>query len=101
MHWTQKRGHCLCSIDLPSRQVHRHVWPCRSRKRRVVSQFEDLQACYLKLRKQGHHSGAEANGSMDGLHSGMSYHCSTVSLMEQHCKNHGAASAEKRLLIAH
>lgn len=42
---------------------------CRSRKRRVVSQFEDLQACYLKLRKQGPDSGsAVANGKMPNGH---------------------------------
>ena len=42
---------------------------CRSRKRRVVSQFEDLQACYLKLRKQGPDCGsAVANGKMGNGH---------------------------------
>ena len=42
---------------------------CRSRKRRVVSQFEDLQACYLKLRKQNPDKGSSmANGKMANGH---------------------------------
>ncbi len=41
--------------------------PHRSRKRRVVSQFEDLQACYLKLRKQGPNI-PETNESMGNGH---------------------------------
>ena len=53
--------------DVPLQRAWRVV--CRSRKRRVVSQFEDLQACYLKLRKQGPDSGsAVANGKMPNGH---------------------------------
>ncbi len=66
----------------------------------MVSQFEDLQACYLKLRKQGHYGGAEANGSMDELHSGMSYLCSTAEHLD--IALHGILGWQrlKRLLIA-
>ena len=43
---------------------------CRSRKRRVASQFEDLQACYLKLRKQNPNKASSiANGKMANGHS--------------------------------
>lgn len=39
-------GHKFCPI------AHGQVLPCRAKRRRVLSQMEDLQQCYLRLRCQ-------------------------------------------------